>query len=179
PARAAARGPAVPGCAVARHRPSPLARRRQQGNAAGAGRRIRRQRRAHPPGRGERPQEDEGAVRRLTRRNRISARPAERHPRAPFSWSISMAYVIRGLPAQPFQPLFGLDDAALEARGMRRYVADGPGYPCRISLEDAAPGETLILLHWNHLDADSPYRSAGPIFVRESARPQGVFHNMV
>ena len=26
-----------------------------------------------------------------------------------------MAYVIRGLPAQPFQPLFGLDDAALDA----------------------------------------------------------------
>ncbi|MDG6349498.1 DUF1203 domain-containing protein [Luteimonas sp. 8-5] len=90
-----------------------------------------------------------------------------------------MAYVIRGLPAQSFQPLFGLDDAALEARGMRRYVADGPGYPCRISLEDAAPGESLILLHWNHLDADSPYRSAGPIFVRESARPQAAFHNMV
>ena len=90
-----------------------------------------------------------------------------------------MAYVIRGLPAQPFQPLFGLDDAALETRGMRRYVADGPGYPCRISLEDAAPGESLILLPFNHLDADSPYRSAGPIFVRESARPQAAFHNMV
>jgi hypothetical protein len=90
-----------------------------------------------------------------------------------------MAYVIRGLPAQPFQPLFGLDDAALRARGARRMTADGPGYPCRITLEDAAPGDTLLLLNWQHLDVETPYRAGGPIFVNESATQQAVVHDRV
>jgi hypothetical protein len=81
-----------------------------------------------------------------------------------------MDYIVKGLPRAPFQPLFGLDDAVLRARGIARVVADArPGYPCRITLEDAEPGETLLLLNWRHLDADTPYRGDGPIFVRESA----------
>ncbi len=81
-----------------------------------------------------------------------------------------MDYFVRGLPLAPFQYLFGMDDAGLRARGTARMTADSkPGYPCRITLEDAEPGETLLLLNWRHLDADSPYRSDGPIFVRESA----------
>ena len=81
-----------------------------------------------------------------------------------------MQYIVRGLPLSPFQPMFGLDDAGLRAHGIVRMTADAkPGYPCRITLEDAAPGEMLLLLNWRHLDADSPYRGDGPIFVRESA----------
>lgn len=81
-----------------------------------------------------------------------------------------MDYIVKGLPLAPFQPLIGLDDAELRARGIVRMTADAkPGYPCRISLEDAEPGEPLLLLNWRHLDADSPYRADGPIFVRESA----------
>ena len=49
--------------AFARHHPAPLAGRRRQGDAAGAGRRVRRFRRAHPPDRSERDEEDAGAVR--------------------------------------------------------------------------------------------------------------------
>jgi hypothetical protein len=91
-----------------------------------------------------------------------------------------MDYVISGLQPHPFRPLLGLDDAALRARGAVRVVADArPGYPCRISLEDAEPGETLLLLPWTHLDADTPYRSGGPIFVREAAAAQAVFRNQV
>jgi hypothetical protein len=64
-----------------------------------------------------------------------------------------------------------LCDAELEARGMRRMVADEkPGFPCRVSLEDAEPGERLLLLPFEHQPAHSPYRAAGPIFVREKAR---------
>ncbi len=81
-----------------------------------------------------------------------------------------MDYVVSGLPLAPFAPLFGLPDAALALHGARRVVADAqPGFPCRITLEDAAPGESLLLLHWRHLDGDTPYRSDGPVFVRESA----------
>jgi hypothetical protein len=82
-----------------------------------------------------------------------------------------MDFRISGLPAAPFEPLFGLSDGALAERGARRMVADAkPGFPCRITLEDAEPGETLILLSHQHQPADSPYRASGPIFVRERAR---------
>lgn len=81
-----------------------------------------------------------------------------------------MSFRITGLSADSFAGLRGLDDAALAARGVRRVVADTfPGYPCRITLEDAQPGESLLLLNWTHLDGDTPYRGNGPIFVRENA----------
>ncbi|HYD27349.1 DUF1203 domain-containing protein [Brevundimonas sp.] len=82
-----------------------------------------------------------------------------------------MSFRIHGLPLSPFQPLFRMDDDALLAIGARRMIADAPhAAPCRVSLADAAPGERLILLNHRHLDApDSPYRSEGPIFVRETA----------
>lgn len=77
---------------------------------------------------------------------------------------------VHALPSASFAPLFGLDDAALHARHARRVVADTfPGFPCRLSLEDAHPGETLLLVHHTHHAVDSPYRDAGPIFVREHA----------
>jgi hypothetical protein len=76
-----------------------------------------------------------------------------------------------GLALSPFEPLFALGDDELAARGMRRVVADDkPGFPCRVTLEDAEPGERLILLAFEHQDANSPYRASGPIFVRETAR---------
>lgn len=74
----------------------------------------------------------------------------------------------RGLDATPFKPLFAMTDAELEAAGIVRVTADAkPGYPCRVSLEDAEPGETLLLLTFRHHDTTSPYRAEGPIFVRE------------
>ena len=80
-----------------------------------------------------------------------------------------MDYIVKGLPLEDFRPLFGLSESELHERGVARVVADGPGFPCRVTLQDASPGETLLLLNWRHLDAESPYRSDGPIFVREAA----------
>ena len=82
-----------------------------------------------------------------------------------------MTFRIHALPLAPVQPLFALDDPALETIGARRMIADAPhSAPCRISLADANPGERLILLNHRHLDiASSPYRSEGPILVREAA----------
>jgi len=80
-----------------------------------------------------------------------------------------MTYAIRGLPLERFTPLFGLDDAALAAVGARRVIADGHGFPCRVSLEDAAPGETLILLNHVSNKGEGPYRTAHAIYVREAA----------
>jgi hypothetical protein len=91
-----------------------------------------------------------------------------------------MDYVISGLPLQPFLPLFGLDAAALQTRGIVRQRADAkPGFPCRITLQDADPGETVLLLPWTHLEVDTPYRAGGPIFVREFAQATGVYRNTI
>ncbi|HEX3674820.1 MAG TPA: DUF1203 domain-containing protein [Rhizomicrobium sp.] len=76
----------------------------------------------------------------------------------------------KGLSAAPFQPYHAMTDAELLARGARRMVADAkPGFPCRVSLEDAEPGERLVLLNFEHQPAHTPYRATGPIFVRETA----------
>jgi hypothetical protein len=82
-----------------------------------------------------------------------------------------MTFRFRGISPTPFAPLFDLADAALAARGMRRVVADAkPGFPCRVTLKDAEPGEQLLLLPFEHQPAHSPYRASGPIFVGEKAR---------
>lgn len=82
-----------------------------------------------------------------------------------------MSFRALGLPLSPFEPLFALSDAELAQRGIQRMVADEkPGFPCRVSLEDAEPGERVILLPFEHQPAHSPYRASGPIFVREAAR---------
>lgn len=81
-----------------------------------------------------------------------------------------MTFRITALDPAAFAPLFDLDDAALAARGARRVVADkSPGFPCRVSLADAEPGETLILANHVHLAGDTPYAGAHAVFVREAA----------
>lgn len=82
-----------------------------------------------------------------------------------------MSFHFSGLPLDPFRHVFTLSDDELLARGMRRYVADSkPGFPCRVTLEDAEPGEEVILLSYAHQPAvASPYQAQGPIFVRQSA----------
>ena len=81
-----------------------------------------------------------------------------------------MSFRITGLDPAPFAPLFDLDDVALVERGLRRVRADAPhSDPCRVSLDDAAPGEELLLLAFEHQPARSPFRASGPIFVRRAA----------
>lgn len=52
-----------------------------------------------------------------------------------------MSFRISGLAPETFSPQFGLPDATLAARGIIRKTATAkPGFPCRITLEDAEPG---------------------------------------
>jgi Protein of unknown function (DUF1203) len=82
-----------------------------------------------------------------------------------------MNFQISALPQDAFAPLFTLNDEQLRERGAKRCVADRiPGFPCRVSLQDAAPGEPVVLVPFTHQAADSPYRASGPIFIREAAR---------
>jgi hypothetical protein len=81
-----------------------------------------------------------------------------------------MTFRFTGISVEPFRPLFVLSDEELVERGMRRVTATRkPGFPCRVGLADAEPGERLILLPYEHHAADTPYRSSGPIFIRETA----------
>lgn len=81
-----------------------------------------------------------------------------------------MTFQISALPYEPFAPLFALDDDALIANGSRRVVADKPGgFPCRVSLADATPGDTLILTNYQHQEAHTPFRAAHAIYIREGA----------
>ncbi len=89
-------------------------------------------------------------------------------------------FLITGLDATRFMALFTLGDARLRERAIVRRVADAsPGYPCRVSLQDAALGDELLLLHHEHHAVPSPYRAAGPIFVRRGAAPAALAVNEV
>jgi len=82
-----------------------------------------------------------------------------------------MSFRITGLPAAEFSALMSMSAAQLEARGARRVTADHyPGFPCRVSMVDAQPGESLLLLNYEHLSVAGPFRSRYAIYVREQAR---------
>ncbi|HXQ09365.1 MAG TPA: DUF1203 domain-containing protein [Caulobacteraceae bacterium] len=81
-----------------------------------------------------------------------------------------MSYRVRGLDPAPFRHLYGLGEAELAGYGAQRRIADvRPGFPDRIEVRDAEPGESLLLLNHIHQRADSPYRASHAIFVREGA----------
>lgn len=87
-----------------------------------------------------------------------------------------MTYRIEGLKKDAFEPLFELSDEALAARGARRVIATArPGFPCRVSLQDAEVGERLILVNHVSLDVLTPYRSSYAIYVREAATAPAVY----
>ena len=82
-----------------------------------------------------------------------------------------MSYRIVGLEPDQFQTLFEMGDAELAERHIVRQIVDAkPGFPCRITLEDAELGESVLLLNYEHQNAPTPYRSSHAIFVRENAR---------
>ena len=81
-----------------------------------------------------------------------------------------MSFRITGLDPTPFRPLYGLPDEELARLGVKRCLSDAkPGFPDRVELCDAEPGEKVMLLNYIHQPADTPYRSSHAIFVREGA----------
>jgi Protein of unknown function (DUF1203) len=86
-----------------------------------------------------------------------------------------MSFQLVGVPFEAFSPLFSLSDQELAALDAQRIIAtENPGFPCRVSLEDAEIGEELLLLPFEHQPARSPYRASGPIFVRKAARQRAL-----
>ncbi len=75
-----------------------------------------------------------------------------------------------GISPEPFAPLLDLGPEELAALGARRVTAtEKPGFPCRIGLVDAEPGDELLLLPFEHQPENSPYRTSGPIYVKVDA----------
>src|SRR4051794_2686193 len=80
----------------------------------------------------------------------------------------TMSFRILGLSPEPFTGLFDLSDEALTARHAVRRITDDrvPGYPCRISLTDAHPGDELLLVNYEHHPVAFPYRMRFAIYIR-------------
>jgi hypothetical protein len=83
-----------------------------------------------------------------------------------------MSFQIVGLKRADFATFFELSDADLAAQGVVRRTAEKSAtsrFPCRVSLRDADAGESVLLMNFEHLSVDSPYRSRYAILVRENA----------
>ncbi|MEO7038541.1 MAG: DUF1203 domain-containing protein, partial [Candidatus Elarobacter sp.] len=61
------------------------------------------------------------------------------------------------------------------SRLLRPIVDERNAFPCRITLEDAEPGEHVLLLNYVHQPADTPFRASHAIYVREAASRAAIF----
>ena len=85
-----------------------------------------------------------------------------------------MTFQICALAPQQFAHLLSVNDAELAAQGIDRHIADEAlSFPCRVSLEDAAIGEELLLLNFAHLKTTSTYQ--GPHFCASSCASSANF----
>ena len=80
-------------------------------------------------------------------------------------------FLMKALNENEFSSLFSCDDEQLAELGAVRMIADKErGFPCRVSLDNPAIGEEILLLPYQHHKTKSPYQSTGPIFVRRIAK---------
>jgi hypothetical protein len=81
-----------------------------------------------------------------------------------------MSFRITGLAPDLFRHLYGLSDGELARHGaIRMTVDEKPGFPDRVEMREAEPGETVLLVNHVCQPADTPYRASHAIFVREGA----------
>lgn len=79
-------------------------------------------------------------------------------------------FQILPLSADAFAPLYGMSDTDLMARGVVAETADKkPGFPCRVSLGYAEPGERVLLLNHVYQPAATPFHGRHAIYVRDGA----------
>ncbi len=89
-------------------------------------------------------------------------------------------FQVKAIRGGEFDRLFTLDKPALEEMGAIRMTVDKqPGFPCRVSLEEAEVGEEVMLLPYQHHKTYSPYQATGPIFVRKNAKTTSLAVNEI
>ena len=91
-----------------------------------------------------------------------------------------MTYKITGLQPTQFAHLIGRSDDELARHNVVRMIADAkPGFPCRVTLDDVEPEETLLLVNHCSHDGDNPYRATHAIFVSEGATEAASFEDEI
>ncbi len=91
-----------------------------------------------------------------------------------------MKYRIEGIDATAFSHHFNLTDHQLTEANVIRCIADAEhAFPCRVSLLDAAIGESLLLINYQHQPANNAYQSRHAIYVNENATTAAVFENEI
>ena len=91
-----------------------------------------------------------------------------------------MNFQIKPLQADAIAYLFDLDDAERAAqKATRQVVTAKPGTPCRVSMQDADVGETVILFNYQHQPQEGPYQASHAVFVRENAEQAHIAVNEV
>ena len=89
-------------------------------------------------------------------------------------------FVIKGLKKRQFNGIMKMSELELQQKHAKWLTVDNnPGFPCRVSLEDAEVGERVLALTYSHHAVESPYRASGPIFVRENAEDKTLAVNDV
>lgn len=83
----------------------------------------------------------------------------------------TMSFRITGLDPSNFEYLHHCTEDELRAHGARRVVADTcPGFPDRVALRDAEPGEALWLVNHVHQNAETPFKASHAVYVLTSAK---------
>ncbi|MFC0771940.1 DUF1203 domain-containing protein [Terrimonas alba] len=101
-------------------------------------------------------------------------------PHRPLVKNYMADFIIQSLPKKEFENLFSLNDTELKKQGIVRMTADTkPGFPCRVSLQDADIGDEVMLLPYAFHQTQSPYRASGPVFVRKDAETAQLESNQI
>ncbi len=80
-----------------------------------------------------------------------------------------MDFKIIALDEELFEHFQKMSDDELEKQNIVKQIADNkPGFPCRISLQDAEIGEEVYLFNYEFHSVNSPYKASGPIFTRKN-----------
>jgi hypothetical protein len=78
--------------------------------------------------------------------------------------------IANDLSKSEFATAFAMTADTLSAHAIDEVIVDQcPGVPCRISLSDVPVGERVLLLNYEHLPEDSPYRARHAIYVWDKA----------
>jgi hypothetical protein len=84
------------------------------------------------------------------------------------------------LDKSEFDLFMNLNDEELESHQAKWMTVDeDPGYPCRVSLEDAKIGERVLFMPYWHHDVKSAYRAMGTVLVRENVKTTKLETNQV
>lgn len=79
-----------------------------------------------------------------------------------------MTFQIHALNGDDFALYFAMPpDQLRQHNAFLQTVTACPGTPCRVSLEDAEIGDTVLLIHHAHQKQGTPYDASHAIFVRK------------